>query len=71
MARRPNRDEAEILSERDLKALRHKLGHFSIETVRDSYDSAYRDCRLIYQRLPSPKQMQTLMQVWKQLWKWR
>jgi len=27
--------------------------------------------RRIYDRLPSPKQIQTLVQVWKQLWKWR
>jgi len=29
------------------------------------------DCRLVYNRLPSPRKMQTLVQVWKQLWKWR
>jgi len=28
---------------------------------------AQADCRMIYDRLPSPKQMQTLVQVWKQL----
>jgi hypothetical protein len=71
MARRPDRDEAEILSEKDLNELRHNLAHLSIQAVRDFYDQAHRDCRLIYHRLPSPKQMQTLVQVWKQLWKWR
>src|ERR1039458_9165920 len=71
MARRPHRDEAEILSEKDLNELRHNPAHLSIQAVRDFYDQAYRDCRLIYHRLPSPKQIQTLVQVWKQLWKWR
>ncbi|MGA6982835.1 MAG: hypothetical protein WCC95_23115 [Candidatus Sulfotelmatobacter sp.] len=71
MARRPNREKVEILSEQELKEMRHNLAHLSATAVRDFYDSAYRDCRLIYKRLPSPKQMQTLVQVWKQLWKWR
>jgi len=26
---------------------------------------------MIYDRLRSPKQMQTLVRVWKQLWKWQ
>lgn len=71
IARRPNRDQAEILSEKDLKELRHNLAHLSIQAERDFYDQAYRDCQLIYHQLPSPKQMQTLVQVWKQLWKWQ
>lgn len=71
MARRPDRGKVEILSEGELKELRHSLAHLSLGAVRDFYDQAYRDCRLIYTRLPTPKQMQTLVQVWKQLWKWR
>jgi hypothetical protein len=71
MARRPNREKEEILSEKDLKEIRYNLAHLSPPAVRDFYESAYRDCRLIYNRLPNPKQMQTLVQVWKQLWKWR
>jgi hypothetical protein len=71
MARRPNREKVEILSENELKEMRHNLAHLSVTAVRDFYDSAYRDCRLIYNRLPSPKHVQTLVQVWKQLWKWR
>ena len=31
----------------------------------------HQDCRLVYNRLPSPRKMQTLVQVWKQLRKWR
>jgi hypothetical protein len=73
IARRPDRENktGEMLSAEDLKELRYNLAHLSIGTVRDLYDQAYRDCRLIYHRLPTPKQMQTLVQAWKQLWKWR
>jgi len=62
---------ADVLCEEDLKRMRHYLAHLSIEGVRDFYTRAYEDCRLVYNRLPSPRQMQTLVQVWKQLWKWR
>src|SRR5580698_8445216 len=54
MARRPDRAKADILSEAELKELRHNLAHLSVEAVRDLYDRTYRDCRLIYQRLPTP-----------------
>jgi hypothetical protein len=71
MARRPDRERAEILSKKDLKELRYNLGHLSVTAVRDLYERAYQDCRLVYNRLPSPRKMQTLVQAWKQLWKWR
>jgi hypothetical protein len=71
MARRPGREKVEMLSENDLKELRHNLAHLTLSAVRDFYEQVYRDCRLIYTRLPSPRQMQTLVQVWKQLRKWR
>jgi hypothetical protein len=71
MARRRDREKSDELSERDLEELRHNLAHLSVTAVRDFYEQAYRDCRLIYSRLPSARQMQTLVQVWKQLRKWR
>lgn len=71
MARRPDREKVDILSEKELTELRHNLAHLSLTAVRDFYDQAYRDCRLIYSRLPSARQIQTLVQVWKQLRKWR
>jgi hypothetical protein len=71
MARRPDKREAEMLSEENLKELRHNLAHLSLPAVREFYERAYRDCRLLYNHLPSPRQIQTLVQVWKQLWKWR
>jgi hypothetical protein len=70
MARRPGREKVDMLSEKDLKELRHNLAQLSVAAVRDFYEQAYGDCRLIYTRLPSPRQMQTLVQVWKQLRKW-
>jgi hypothetical protein len=70
MARRPERVN-DALSERDLKQLRENLSRLSPQGVRDFYDRAHEDCRLIYTRLPSPRKIQTLVQVWKQLWKWR
>jgi hypothetical protein len=71
MAPLPDREEKEILSDNDLKELRYNLAHLSVSAVRDFYDQAYKDCRLVYTRIPSPKKIQTLVQVWKQLWKWR
>jgi len=71
MARRPDKREAEMLSEENLKELRYNLAHLSLPAVRDFYETAHRDCRLVYDHLPSPRQIQTLVQVWKQLWKWR
>ena len=71
MARRPDREKAEVLSEKDLKELRYNLAHLSLSAVREFYERAYQDCRLVYNRLPSPRKIQTLVQVWKQLHKWR
>jgi len=71
MARRPDKREAEMLSKENLAELRHSFAHLSLPAVRDFYEQAYKDCRLIYNQLPAPRQMQTLVQVWKQLWKWR
>src|SRR5882672_5353004 len=44
MARRPDREKAEILSENDLKELRYSLAHLSQTAVRDFYERAYGDC---------------------------
>jgi len=63
MARRPDKREAEILSEDNLREIRHNLAHLSLPAVRDFYEQAYRDCRLVYNNLPSPRQIQTLVQV--------
>jgi len=72
MARRRGRDEPpDILSAEEIKQLRHRIAHLSPEGVRQLYDRAFEDCRLVYTRTPSPRKMQTIVQLWKQLWKWR
>jgi hypothetical protein len=61
-----------MLSQEKLNELRYDLSHLSLPASRDFYDQAHRDCRLIGDdRIPSPRQMQTLVQGWKLLWKWR
>ena len=57
-----------MLTEENLNELRHNLAHLSLPAVRDFYDQAYRDCRLVSSNLPSQRQIQTLVQAWKQLW---
>ena len=70
MARRPDPEKAEKSTEEDLKELRHNLAHLSVTAVRDFYEQAYQDCRLVDNRPPNPRKMQALVQAWKQLWKW-
>jgi hypothetical protein len=62
MARRPNREPEEILTPEQLKNLPHGLLVLSSTSVMDEYERAHRACKLIYHRLPSPQQMQTLVQ---------
>jgi len=69
MSRSRERND-EVLSQEELKDLRRQLALLSPAGVRNFYDQAHQDCRMIYGRLPSPKKIQTLVQVWKQLWKW-
>jgi len=40
MARRPDREKVDILSNKDVKELRHNLAHLSLSAVRDFYDQA-------------------------------
>ena len=71
-ARRRDRDEPpDVLSAEEIKQLRHRIAHLSPDGVRQLYDRAFEECRLVYTRIPSPRKVQTLVQLWKQLWKWR
>jgi hypothetical protein len=66
MARRRDRDEPpDVLSAEEIKQLRHRIAHLSPEGVRQLYSRAFEDCRLVYTRIPSPRKMQTLVQLWK------
>jgi hypothetical protein len=71
MARRPEKHEVEVFTQKDLEEIRYNLAHLSEPAVRDAYEQAYKDCQMIYGKIPSPKSIQILVQVWKQLWKWR
>lgn len=71
MTRRSDPEKPDILSEEEVKQLRQSLAHLSPDGVRQFYERAFEDCRLVYNRLPSPRKIQTLVQVRKQLWKWR
>src|SRR3982074_2301881 len=70
VARRPDPEKPDVLNEEELKQLRHNLAHLSPGGVREFYERAFEDCRLVYNRLPSPRKIQTLVQTWKQLWTW-
>jgi hypothetical protein len=72
MARRRDRDEPpDILSAEELKKLRYELAHLSPDGLRRYYERVFEECRLIYTRVPCPRKIQILVQVWKQLWRWR
>jgi hypothetical protein len=72
MARRPDRrSDEEIMSGDDLKEMRHGLSRLSVDAVRHAYQTAYARCRMVNDRVPSARSIQELVQVWKQLWKWR
>jgi len=71
MSRRPDSSKPEQLTQKDLYELRYNLAHLGFDAVRRFDERAHEDCRMIYDRLSSPKQMQTLVQVWKQLWRWK
>jgi hypothetical protein len=61
--------ESDVLSEEELKQVRHNLAHLSTDGVRQFYERAHEECRMVHDGLPTPRMMQTLVQVWKQLWK--
>ena len=71
MARRRDQREDEIMTPRDVEDLRASLSRLSIDAVRHVYNTAYARCRMVNDRVPSARAMQELVQVWKQLWKWR
>ena len=71
MARRPLREKDEAMTEEQLKTYQNSLAFLSQPAVEDQYEKAWQDCRLIYKRIPSPRAMQILVTIWKQLRKWR
>ena len=47
MARRPDTEKHEKLTQKDLDELRYNLAHLGVDAVRRFYDRAHEDCRLI------------------------
>ena len=71
MARRPERGKEDVLTAAELKELNEHLSRLSPQHVQDFYQRAYEECRIVYTRVPNPKAIQSLVQAWKLLWKWR
>lgn len=56
----------------DLKEIARNLSFLSEHAVREFYDRAYRECRIINSHtFPPTRSIQELVQAWKQLRKWR
>lgn len=53
IARRPSNEKPDVLDEREIQQLRHNLAHLSPEGVRQFYERAFEEGRLVYSRLPS------------------
>jgi hypothetical protein len=72
MARRPEFGKEKIWGQEDLKEIARNLSVLSESAVREFYDRAYRECRIINsQTFPPARAIQELVQAWKQLRKWR
>ena len=72
MPRRWEFGKEEFFSRKDLDELGRNLALMSETAVRDFYQRAYRECRIINGRtFPSARSVQSLVQAWKQLRKWR
>ena len=72
MARRPDFGKREFFSREELEEMGRNLALMSEHAVRDFYQRAYRDCRIINSStFPSARALQELVQAWKQLRKWR
>ena len=58
------------LTEVQLADLRRKLSTMSITAVMDAYRSAYFQCKLEADIVPSARAIQTLVQAWKEMRRW-
>jgi hypothetical protein len=61
----------EILRREELDQMRSGLSRLSIDAVRQAYHTAHARCRMVNDHVPSARSIQELVQIWKQLWKWR
>ena len=60
------------MSAAEVKRLRDDLMRLNQSAVRQFYDRAYRECRIINSStFPSARAIQELVQAWKALRRWR
>jgi hypothetical protein len=72
MARRPELRREEVLSREQLADLARNLSLLGEHSVREFYQSAYRECAIVNSStFPSARAIQQLVQAWKQLRRWR
>lgn len=73
MAHRPDSGKKqEFWTRGELDRIAQNLSLLSERGVREVYERAYRECRIINsQTFPPPRAVQELVQAWKQLRKWR
>jgi hypothetical protein len=58
------------LTELQLAELRKKLSIMSVTAVINAYRSAYFQCKLEGDKLPSARAIQTLVQAWREIRRW-
>lgn len=74
MPRQPEKPpvpEEQPLTEEDLKNIRQGLSRLHVSLVQDQYREVHRHCEMIGDKLPSPKAIQHLVQIYQCLWKGR
>jgi hypothetical protein len=59
------------LSAQELKQFREHLAKLTPHHVSIEYQRIYMECRMFGSTPPPPAAVQQLVQVYKQLWKWR
>ncbi len=72
MARRPDTTAPDRpMTVEELKRFRDRLAQLTPHHVSIEYQRVYMECRMFGEALPPAAAVQQLVQVYKQLWKWR
>jgi hypothetical protein len=72
MARRPDSKLPDKpLSPEELDRFREQLSRLTPHHVNIEYQRVYRECRMFGTELPPASAIQQLVQIYKQLWRWR
>jgi hypothetical protein len=70
VAKRPDVSKP-VLSKDDLAELQRKLSTMSVTGLRDFYHAAHYRCRLQDGSTPLARDIQELVQAWKEMRRWR